>query len=147
MNAIKASIVEQQPLRLVTAKATVFPDDTSEAFKALEAPLDTLRGRKFYGLAFRAEHGIDYYAGLVPADEMEERRFVELGFSVIDVEGGPCARMKIKDWRTKTEQFAPVFQSMAEQHGVDSSRPEMEFYRSLAEVHLLSPVPSGRELP
>jgi hypothetical protein len=79
---MKASIINQSPLRLITTRSKKFPEGNEAAFDALESPLSTLQGRKFYGLAYATADGMDYYAGLVPANEAEERRFGELGFSI-----------------------------------------------------------------
>ena len=138
---MEATFVNQAPLRLVTAKSNSFPDGNRAAFRSIESQLSTLRGRKFYGLAYESDGGLDYYAGLVPINEIEERRFAELGFPVVAIHGGSCARVKLSDWTSKTELIGPTFRVMIETHGIDHSRPQMEFYRSLRELHLLLPVP------
>jgi hypothetical protein len=138
---MKASIIQQKELRLITAKSKSFPGGNTEAFNSIESHLETLRGRKFYGLVSAVEKEMVYYAGLVPENEGEEERFVELGFSITEIEGGPCARVKLLDWQSKIEQIGPTFGAMIGEHGIDSSRPQMEFYRSLTELHLLLPIP------
>jgi hypothetical protein len=45
------------------------------------------------------------------------------------------------DWTSRTDQIGPSFGAMIRQHGIDRSRPQMEYYRSLTELHLLLPVP------
>ena len=137
---MKATIIKQPALRLVTAKSKSFPEGNSEAFSSLESHLETLRGRRFYGLLYPSETGLEYHAGLVPKDEEEEREFVQHGFSVRDISGGSCARIKLQDWTEKTDQIGPAFASMMEIYEIDPSRPQMEFYRSLKELHLLLPV-------
>ena len=120
-----------------------FPRGNRAAFNAIESHLKTLRGRRFYGLVYGSESGMDYHAGLVPHHEIEERMFSELGFSITDVEGGPCARVKMLDWSSKTDQIGPTIGAMIGECGIDPSRPQVEFYRSLGELHLLVPVPRG----
>ena len=83
---------------------------------------------------------MDYYAGLVPDSEIEERRFAELGFPLTEIEGGRCARVKLLDWISKIDQIGPSIGAMIEQFGIDPSRPQMEYYRSMSELHLLLPV-------
>ncbi len=139
---MNASIIKQPALRLITAKSKKFPDGNSEAFDSIESHLKPLKGRKFYGLAFASKDGMDYYAGLVPSDETEERRFSKLGFSILEIKGGDCARVKLPDWSSKIDQIGPIFGGMIADHGIDPSRPQMEFYRSLNELHLLLPVTS-----
>lgn len=143
---MNSSIILQRPLRLIVCKSEVFPDGNKAAFSALESHLDTLQGRKFYGLVYETTEGMDYFAGLVPEEETEEAKFINLGFSIREVEGGPCARAKLFDWSDKTDQIGPTVGEMIKKHGIDSSRPQIEFYRSLSELHLLLPIPSQDSL-
>lgn len=142
---MNATLIDQPALRLIVAPPKSFPDGVPGAFSELEKPLESLRGRKFYGLAYTTSEPMEYLAGLVPADAEEETRFAMLGFSIKDVPGGPCARVKIVDWRSKLDQLAPMFREMISEYGYDSTRPQMEFYRSLKELHLLLPVPPHSE--
>ena len=139
---MKATIIEQPSLRLIAAKSKSFPDGNSAAMNAIESRLETLQGRKMYGLVYETAEGIDYYAGLVPEDKAEEKMFSELGFNILEIEGGACARVKLLDWSSKIDQIGPTFGAMIGEYGVDASRPQMEFYRSLKELHLLLPLPS-----
>ena len=138
---MKATIIEQPSLRLITARSKSFPAGNAAAFRAIESRLKTLRHRKFYGLVYESQSGMEYYAGLVPESEIEERSFAELGFPVVDISGGTCARVKLLDWSSKTDQIGATFDLMIDQFGIDPSRPQMEFYRSSAELHLLLPLP------
>ena len=138
---MNATIIKQPKLRLITMKSAKFPEGR-DAFRAIESHLKTLKGRRFYGLVYESDEGMEYFAGLVPDSEIEERRFTALGFPITEVEGGSCARIKLLDWTSKTEQIGPSFGAMIARFGIDISRPQMEYYRSLSELHLLLPVPS-----
>ena len=138
---MKATIIQQPPLRLITAKSKGFPEGPKEAFNALESLLKTLKRRKFYGLSYDSDNGMDYYAGLVPDSEVEEQDFADLGFPVKEIEGGPCARVKLLDWSSKIDRIGPTFRAMIDEYGIDATRPHMEFYRTMTELHLLLPVP------
>ena len=59
----------------------------------------------------------------------------------MDVRGGPCARVKLRDWSSKLDQIGPTFGAMIAEHGIDSSRPQIESYRSVTELHLLLTIP------
>lgn len=139
---MKATIIDQPALRLITAKSECFPEGNRAAMSSLESHLESLSGRRFYGLAYESADRMDYYAGLVPGDDIEERKFAELGFSIMEIDGGACARVKLLDWSSKIDQIGPTFSAMIGEHGIDPSRPQMEFYRSMSELHLLLPVPS-----
>ena len=135
-----ASIIKQAPLRLIASKSKSFPEGNREAFSVIELHLKSLKGRTFYGLVYESEKGMDYYAGLVPDSEAEELKFAVLGFSIMDIEGGSCARVKRLDWESKVDQIGPTMGAMIKEDGIDPSRPHMEFYRSMSELHLLLPI-------
>lgn len=137
---MNATLISQPTLRLITAKSAKFPEGNREAFAALESRLETLKCRRFYGLVYHTDAGLEYHAGLTPDNEIEERRFAALGFPMRQIAGGPCARMKLLDWTSKTDQIGPSFGEMMARYEVDGSRPQMEYYRSLSELHLLLPV-------
>jgi hypothetical protein len=137
---VNATIIKQPKLRLITARSAKFPDGNRAAFSSLESHLKSLKGRKFYGLVYDTEEGMDYHACLLPDNELEERRFATLGFPITEIEPGPCARVKLLDWVSKTDQIGPLFGSMIEKFSIDPSRPQMEYYRSFSELHLLLPV-------
>lgn len=132
---MKCQIIQQPPLRLITVKAKSFPEGIRGAWQEIESKRK-IKGRKAYGLIFEDE----YFAGLVSDGELEER---VTGLPVIEVAGGPCARIKLEDWQKNIAQIGPLFAQMAAEHEVDPSRPAMEFYRSFTELHLLLPVKIG----
>lgn len=133
---LRSTITQQPALRLITVKAPSFPEGISAAWQDIEAKR-SIKGRKSYGLICRTETGMEYHAGLVSDGELEER---VTGLPVMEVAGGPCARIKLENWSQKKDQIGPAFAQMAAEHEVDPSRPAMEFYRSFAELHLLLPV-------
>ncbi|GEP40974.1 hypothetical protein [Brevifollis gellanilyticus] len=142
---MNATLIQQPALRLITARSKQFPEGNREAFTSIESHLKTLKGRRFYGLVYEKDGALDYHAGLLPDSEIEERRFAALGFTITEIAAGPCARLKMLDWTSKTDQIGPSFGAMIRQYGIDPSRPQMEYYRSLTELHLLLPVPASSE--
>lgn len=138
---MNASLIHRPLLRLITRRSRSFPDGNREAFAAIESRLETLRGRKFYALVYPSADGMDYFAGLVPESAEEERRFLGEGFGIKEVEAGTWARVKIEDWESKTDRIGPSFGAVIAEYGCDPSRPQLEYYRSRTELHLLVPVP------
>lgn len=132
---MKSTIIQQSPLRLITMKAKSFPEGIRASWQELEAKRK-IKGRKAYGLIYNGE----YFAGLVSDGELEER---VAGLHVVEVTGGPCARIKLEDWQKNIAEIGPLFAQMAAEYEVDPSRPAMEFYRSFTELHLLLPVKNG----
>lgn len=128
--------MDQPALRLITVKASSCPAGIPAAWQDLEAQRD-VKGRKSYGVICGSPEGPVYYAGLVSDGEIEERA---TGMPVLEVAGGPCARVKLADWQQHIPEIAPLFAQLMAQVDQDTSRPNMEFYRSATELHLLVPV-------
>ncbi len=137
---MKTSIIEQAALRLITAKSKRFPEGNGAAFNALESELESLKGRRFYGLVYETEGQMEYYAGLVPNDEVEEDRFAKLGYPLMEIDAGQYARTKLMDWNDKLDRIGPIFGAMMAEHEIDPTRPQIEYYRSQNELQLLLPV-------
>jgi len=129
---MRSTVIQQPPLRLITVKAQSFPDGIRAAWQELESKRK-VKGRKAYGVIRDGE----YFAGLVSDGELEER---VTGLPVIEVPGGPCARIKLENWQQHIAEISPLFEQMAAEHEADPSRPALEFYRSFTELHLLLPV-------
>ncbi len=129
---MKSTIIQQPPLRLITVKARSFPEGIRAAWQEIEAKRN-IKGRKAYGVIREGE----YFAGLVSDGELEER---VTGLPVLEVPGGPCARLKLEDWQSHITELGQIFAQMASKHEVDRTRPALEFYRSFTELHLLLPV-------
>jgi len=134
---MKSSLTDHPPLRLITAKSKSFPEGNGEAFHALESELETLKGRKFYGLLYAFEDRMEYHAGFVPNDKTEETRFAERGYPIIEIEAGSCARTKLKFWKERLDHIGPIFVAMMGEYEFDSARPQIEYYRSETELQLL----------
>jgi ribosomal protein S24E len=84
---------------------------------------------------------LEYHAGLVPESEAEER---SIGLPIIEVPAGLCVRRKLENWTEHTDQIGVMFDEMIREFGMDRSRPTMEYYRSVEEMHLLVPIEKRR---
>ena len=129
---MKSTIIQQPPLRLITVKAKSFPEGIRAAWQEIETKRK-IKGRKAYGVIREGE----YFAGLVSDGELEER---VTGLPVLEIPGGPYARLKLEDWQSHIAEIGPLFAQMASEHEADPTRPALEFYRSFTELHLLLPV-------
>ncbi|MEZ5385597.1 MAG: hypothetical protein R3F13_08780 [Prosthecobacter sp.] len=131
-----STLIQQSPLRLITVKAKSFPEGIRDAWREIESKR-AIKGRKAFGLIYDMPGKTEYYAGLVSDGELEER---VTGLHVVEVSGGPCARIKVENWNQRTGEIGSLFEQMTAEQEVDPSRPAMEFYRSFTELHLLLPV-------
>ena len=121
-------------IQLVVCRATEFPAGIQAVWDQLESKLPSLRGRKFYGLTFREDEGLAYYAGLEPLDEDE---IVRLGFPTMTLRSGQYARVKLLEWTKHADRISEIFGELMEQFKKDPAGPTVEFYRSQSELHLM----------
>ena len=114
--------------------------------RLLESKLPTIKGRKFYGTFRLLPDGEEYFACVerTPSDDP-----VALGLAEGTVPGGLYVRRKIFDWEKVIAEgrLGKIFSEMIQHYEVDSSRPEIEYYRSMTELHLLVPVLSRDSTP
>ena len=106
---------------------------SAEAFRRLEAPLPTLRGRRFYGVI----RGEAYRACVARTPEDDP---AALGLATWVIPGGCYRRARIRDWEQHAAEIGPAFDALRAPGGVDPDRPGIEFYRSQGELLVHVPV-------
>lgn len=109
------------------------PKGGPAAFEVLEAPLGSLRGRRFYGAYAAGQYRA--CVAIEPGDDP-----AALGLEAWLIPGGIYERRRLLDWRDHTDEIAANFEEMADDTESDPSRPSIEFYRSTTELILLRPV-------
>jgi hypothetical protein len=131
--------VEREDLPVLRVLADWNAGGPANAMARLESKLPSLKGRKFYG-AFRVlPEGEEYFACVARVDTDDPE---EMGLDTGVIPGGLFARRRLLDWSKDLSQLGRVFEEMIRETQFDSSRPEIEFYRSEAEVLLFVPVRS-----
>jgi hypothetical protein len=133
----QASIVNQPDIELIVCRANEFPAGIKNSWERLESKLDSLKGRKFYGLTYFEGDHLVYYAGLQPLDEEE---VTALGFPTLTLKGGKYARVKLMDWNNHADEIGPILDELMETYKKDPGGPTVEFYRSQSELHLMIPI-------
>ncbi len=135
------SYVERATLRVLRVRADMKGGGPAEAMRKLESKLATLRGRRFYG-TFRVLPGGEEYFACVEKSDLDDP--VSLQLEEAEIPGGLYVRRKLFDWsKVIAEGKLPsVFKDMVRHYDVDLTRPELEYYRSMQELHLLVPVQS-----
>lgn len=103
------------------------------AFAALEAPLGSLHGRRFYGTYMGGEYRA--CVATEPTDDPDA-----LGLHSWRIPGGLYERRRLLDWSAHLDEIARTFDEMAGDSEHDAMRPSIEFYRSERELILLQPV-------
>jgi hypothetical protein len=118
----------------------------AEAMQKLESKLPSIKGRKFYGVFRILPEGEEYFACVerIPTDDA-----IAMGLDEGRIPGGLYIRRKVFDWsRVIAEGKLPlVSKDMVRHYDVDKTRPEIEYYRSMTELHIFIPVHSRVPIP
>jgi hypothetical protein len=109
------------------------PCGAPAAFRALEAPLKSLKGRRFYGTFLAGEYRA--CVAIQPGDDP-----AALGLATWRIPGGKFEKRKLMDWQNRLSEIGATFIAMAREFDADESRPSVEFYRSSRELLLFLPV-------
>ena len=134
----KPTIVQVRDLSLVVVRADRdWEPEIEAAWRALESKLDSLKGRKYYGVCQNDKGGSVYYAGLEPLSREEAQ---QLGLPTLFLRGGTYARVKLSDWPRHTDRIGSIFEELEKSLSTDPARPVLEYYRSHSELHLLAPL-------
>lgn len=134
---LTSTVIERPLLQLAVARAESFPEGVADAFARVEGSLPTLRGRKFYGVAREGPQGVEYFAGVAIADETEA---AVLGLPSMVVAAGPWARSRLAGGADSVASIPSVVDGLIARHGMDPSRPVLEFYKSRDQLEVLVPV-------
>ena len=108
----------------------------NDAFARLEAPLATLRGRRFYGVTWWESDEYRACTRLEPDDDP-----AALGFETFTLPGGRYAYVKLKGkYEELIARIPDEFKKLSDRCPADKSRPAIEFYRRHEEFILYLPV-------
>lgn len=113
------------------------PAESKDAFDKLESRFPSLKGRKFYGVAFG-----DKYWAAVKIESGDDP--AQLGLQEGEIPGGEYAKEVIPDWVERVAEIKPAFDRMAEVNERDVERPAVEFYKSQKELQLWFPKRGNR---
>jgi len=125
--------VTSDDIRVMCVISPDGPGGAPDAFRALEAPLTSLKGRRFYGTYMAGEYRA--CVAIEPGDDP-----AALGLATWTIPGGKFEKRKLTDWQDRLAEIGTTFIAMAREFDVDESRPSVEFYRSSRELVLLLPV-------
>ena len=110
------------------------PMGAAAVFKKIEDAINwELKGRKFYGVMQNGE-----YKACVSKIYSDDPN--KLGLLTTTIPGGKYARTKIADWEKHVEEISSTFDKLRKDHTIDTSRPDIEFYRSQKELFLFVPI-------
>jgi hypothetical protein len=131
--------VERSETDVLRVRADMQSSGPAGAMKLLESKLPSLKGRRFYGAFRLLADGEEYFACVerIAGDDP-----AKMGLDVGRLPGGLYVRRKLNDWEKviAAGELGAHFEELIRAHAFDQSRPEIEYYRSMSELHLLLPV-------
>jgi hypothetical protein len=133
------TFVERDEIQVLLVRADWSGGGPAEAMHRLESKLPSLRGRKFYGTFRLLPEGEEYFACVERTDADDP---VRMELEVGTIPGGLYLRRKLTDWQRVIAdgKLGEQFDELLRTCHPDRTRPSIEFYRSMAEMHLLEPV-------
>lgn len=140
------SYVERPEVEVWRVLADMKRGGPAAAMQKLETKLSSLRGRKFYGVFRVLPEGEEYFACVEKAAGDDPRA---MGLDEGRIPGGLYIRRKVFDWSKviAAGKLPSASRDMVHHYDVDESRPEVEYYRSATELHVLIPVQSRGPAP
>jgi hypothetical protein len=131
--------VERSEVDVLRVKADMKGSGHAGAMRLLESKRSSLKGRKFHGVFRLLEDGEEYFACVERIASDDPAR---IGLDVGALPGGLYVRRRLNDWERiiASGKLGEHFQELIRTHEFDRSRPEIEYYRSVSELHLLLPV-------
>jgi hypothetical protein len=133
-------VIDEDPFEVARVKAVDGLSGAQEAFDQLEARMDTLRGRKMYGVFYSGDPE-EYFACL----RLDSHESGDLGFDRATVPGGLYGRMLVRDWGQRISELPQIFDQLhsdliGDGLHIDRRRPSIEFYRRIDELVIMLPV-------
>jgi len=127
-------VIQDIPVMFVAGdRANPISEQAPSAFAELEAKLETLKGRHFYGVIVDGEYRA--CVGLRPQDDRHN-----LPYRTWVIPGGKFARRKLTSWERHRDQIGPTMLKLRERGDFDKSRHCIEYYRSQRELLLMAPI-------
>lgn len=114
------------------------------AFDRLESRMETLRGRKMYGVVFPGDP-VRYLACVL----LDGQEADDLGLERTTVPGGKYARTLVRDWESRISELPAIVGQLhsdikASGLEVDPDRPSLEYYRRIDELLIMLPLLSDK---
>lgn len=130
-------IVEMKEVKIMYVVSANGVSGSRKAFDQLESHLQTLKGRKIYGIVFGIPPKETYWAAvaLTGLDNPEKE-----GLKTGIIPAGKYVQERIDNWNDDISKIGKAFQKLAREYLVDPSRPSIEFYRSMKDMLVRLPI-------
>ena len=134
----------KEDIPLMCLKSPKAGETAASTMSKVEQALQTLKGRRFYGL-FNIQNDIETYYSCTSIEAGDEPE--KLGFERIMIGKGKYDREKLSDWEKHWDGkniagLPELFELMVKRNegNIDNSRFCVEYYRSQKELYAMLPV-------
>lgn len=131
------NIAHLPAMQLMSIKVEPLRGGIITAFAHLQNTLPSLKGRLFYGTCRCVGTETERRACVVPLVEGE---FELYGLERIVIAAGNYAHAVLHNWQLEAPQRKDIFVDMAKHFTEDTTRPQIEFYKSQTEMWLYLPI-------
>lgn len=140
------TVVIRREVQVLRVPADMKGRGPKGAFTALESKLSTLRGRKFFGTIRHSGDDEEYHACV---EKLPEEDPGALGLELATIPGGKYVRRRVRDWEAVVAagKMKEISAEFARGYVLDPTRPSVEYYRSMTELHLLLPLAADSPIP
>ena len=137
---VSPAVVEEHEFEVSRVEAVGGPSGAGAAFDRLEGCMQSLRGRKMYGILYPG-HPDRYFACLRLDNEQSD----DLGLERAIVPGGLYGRSHVRDWNTRIQELPRLFDALhaalvGSGYLIDRARPLIEYYRRMDALTIMIPV-------
>ncbi len=134
----------REDIQLMCLKSPKGPETAADTMSKVESMVDSLKGRRFYGL-FREENGGETYLSCTRVEDGDSPE--ELGLIRVSIPKGKYDRDRLEDWEDKWDGtyiagLPELFRKMIDRNAgrIDEERFSVEYYRSRKELILMLPL-------
>jgi len=137
---VSPTVVEEHEFEVSRVEAVGGPSGAGAAFDRLEGCMQSLRGRKMYGILYPG-HPDRYFACVRLGNEQSD----DLGLERAIVPGGLYGRSHVRDWNTRIQELPRLFDALhaalvGSGYLIDRARPLIEYYRRMDALTIMIPV-------
>jgi predicted transcriptional regulator YdeE len=138
---MKTTVIDNS-IRVITVRATSFPDGIQDAFERMHRMLPFSRHRQNYGISYSdADGNITYEAACAAEYEGESSAF---GLEEFVIPAGTYIMETIEDWEKHIEEVREVFQRLLADPRIDPQGFCLEVYHGTEKVDcMVRIIPGG----
>lgn len=139
---MKTKTIDFSGINALYTRVSDFPLGVEYSFKKMELKLQKSIKRKFFGALLHCENEVVYHAC---ASQIMPNEHLVCGFQHVEIPGGKYMSYTLQNWSKNTHLIKEIFQELEHKYLFDTSRPQLELYRSNKELEIMLPIKNREE--